>query len=126
MAMQVLRTLDDLRMHPPHHAGVFVPTMGALHDGHASLIRRAAEIARDHRDPAGCVVSIFVNPTQFNDRSDFDRYPRTEATDLSLCERAGAASVFVPSVETMYPTREPPPVPPLPSVATTPGLEDAF
>jgi pantoate--beta-alanine ligase len=124
--MQVLRTLNELRTRPGSHAGVFVPTMGALHEGHASLIRRAADLARERRDPAGCIVSIFVNPTQFNDRSDFERYPRTEEPDLALCEQAGATSVFVPAVETIYPPAEPPPVPLLPDVAAAPRLEDAL
>jgi pantoate--beta-alanine ligase len=108
--------------------GVFVPTMGALHEGHAQLIRRGAELAAERKDAGGCVVSIFVNPTQFNDPADFDRYPRTEAQDLALCEASGATQVFVPGVETIYPPppAPPTPVPALPAVALEPGLEDAF
>lgn len=107
-------------------AGVFVPTMGALHEGHAVLIERGVREARE-RGFSGCVVSIFVNPTQFNEKSDFERYPRTLAADLAVCEKAGAAAVYVPRVEDVYPTglgagvR----VPALPSVAVRPGLEDA-
>ncbi|MFZ5863485.1 MAG: pantoate--beta-alanine ligase [Nitrospirota bacterium] len=75
----------------------FVPTMGALHHGHASLIR-AARTACDR-----VVVSIFVNPTQFGPTEDFGRYPRTFDADRALCERDGADAVFAPSVEDMYP-----------------------
>jgi pantoate--beta-alanine ligase len=78
-----------------------VPTMGALHDGHASLIRRA----RDERDHV--VVSIFVNPLQFGERADLEAYPRDEERDLALAGRLGADVVFAPSVEEMYADGEP-------------------
>lgn len=107
--------------------GVLVPTMGALHAGHAALIRRGAEFASgSRRSPAGCVVSIFVNPTQFTEQADFARYPRTLEADLSICREAGAEWVFAPSVEAMYPGKDAAPVPPLPKVASEPGLEDRF
>jgi pantoate--beta-alanine ligase len=102
--------------------GVLVPTMGALHLGHTTLIKRAAELAGQ----GPCVVSIFVNPTQFNEKADFDRYPRTPKMDMDMCREAGATIVFAPDVETMYPTPEAAPVPPLPAVASQPGLEDGF
>lgn len=107
--------------------GVLVPTMGALHAGHAALIAAAAQLATSRGLPTGCVVSIFVNPTQFNEAADFDRYPRTLDADLDVCERAGASIVFAPEPEAMYPPTDPAaaPVPPLPEVATRPGLEDA-
>jgi pantoate--beta-alanine ligase len=106
--------------------GVLVPTMGALHEGHAALIRRGVEIAGSRALAAGCTVSIFVNPTQFNDASDYARYPRTAEADLEVCRAAGAAAVFAPAPAVVYPKNEIVPVPPLPAVATRPGLEDAF
>lgn len=74
-----------------------VPTMGALHRGHTALVG----IARRHAERV--VVSIFVNPTQFNDRRDFDGYPRTLERDLDACRAAGVDVVFAPSAAEMYP-----------------------
>lgn len=117
-----MRVAEDAGGLSPFAGGVFVPTMGALHAGHAALIRRARDLAG--RGPV--VVSIFVNPTQFNERSDFERYPRTLEADLSLCRAEGVDCVFAPSVEVMYPPGLPVETPPLPEAATKPGLEDAF
>lgn len=75
----------------------FVPTMGALHEGHLSLVRAA------ERCQCYSVVSIFVNPTQFNDPADLERYPRTLSSDLALLEKTSCDLVFAPSVSEVYP-----------------------
>ena len=75
-----------------------VPTMGALHEGHASLITKSI----GENDIT--VVSVFLNPTQFNDQSDFDRYPRTLEADSRLVEACGADYIFAPSVKDIYPS----------------------
>ena len=80
-----------------------VPTMGALHEGHASLMR----VARERVGTGPVVVSIFVNPLQFGAGEDLGRYPRTLDEDLKLCEREGVDIVFAPSVEEVYPGGEP-------------------
>ena len=74
-----------------------VPTMGALHDGHASLVKRSV------KDNDLTVVSVFVNPTQFNDKNDLQSYPRDLDSDCKLLDSCGADYVFAPSVEEMYP-----------------------
>ena len=74
-----------------------VPTMGALHEGHASLVRRSV------KENGITVVSVFVNPTQFNDKNDLKNYPRTLEADCQLLESCGADYVLAPSVEEMYP-----------------------
>jgi len=75
-----------------------VPTMGALHEGHASLVRRSV------KENGITVVSVFVNPTQFNDKNDLKNYPRTLDADCQLLDECGADYVLAPSVEEMYPT----------------------
>ena len=77
-----------------------VPTMGALHQGHASLVRRSVD------DNDITVVSVFVNPTQFNDKNDLKNYPRTLEADCALLEECKADMVFAPSVEEMYPVED--------------------
>jgi pantoate--beta-alanine ligase len=77
----------------------FAPTMGALHDGHASLIRAARQMAGS---AGGVASSIFVNPTQFGPHEDFAKYPRTLEADRALLEAAGCDAVFVPSAQEMY------------------------
>ena len=79
-------------------AGIgFVPTMGALHAGHRSLVEKA------RRECATVVVSVFVNPTQFNDKNDLRNYPRTPEADAAILEAAGADYVLMPTVEEIYP-----------------------
>lgn len=95
----------------------FVPTMGALHEGHLSLVR--ASFQRCHRT----VVSIFVNPTQFGPGEDFQKYPRTLDEDLGVLEPLGVDFVFVPSVEEIYPAADATAV--LPSAVSRP-LEGEF
>jgi pantoate--beta-alanine ligase len=100
--MRTLRTVSELRaaLAPDRRAGLeigLVPTMGALHEGHLSLIERA----REQCDRV--VVSLFVNPAQFNERSDLERYPRQEADDAALAAQAGADLLFAPSVDEIYP-----------------------
>ena len=114
--MQVVDTPADLENLA---GGVLVPTMGALHEGHLALVRRARSLG------GPLVVSIFVNPTQFGPGEDWDRYPRSLDTDVEAAGRAGADIVFAPDVQTMYPPDREMPVPALPAVATTPSLEDA-
>jgi pantoate--beta-alanine ligase len=100
--MRTLRTVGELKaaLAPDRRAGRtvgLVPTMGALHEGHLSLIRRA----REQSDTV--VVSLFVNPAQFDERSDLELYPRRERRDAALAERAGADLLFAPSSEEVYP-----------------------
>lgn len=92
-------TREELRAWRAQRPGrvAFVPTMGALHDGHASLMRTA----RKHADTV--VVSVFVNPLQFAEGEDLDRYPRTLEADLEVCAAEGVGVVFAPSVEEVYP-----------------------
>lgn len=89
-----------------------VPTMGALHEGHARLIQKCRE------DAGFVVVSIFVNPTQFGPSEDLSRYPRTLEADLDLCASAGAGAVFDPEVSTIYPSGG------LETYVEVPGLSD--
>jgi len=104
--MIVYRTKNDLNGHLLTFKNEgktigLVPTMGALHQGHASLVEKA------HAENDIVVVTIFVNPTQFNDPSDLDHYPRTLDSDLELLRTLEADLVFVPSVKEMYPDEEP-------------------
>ncbi len=98
--MKSVNTIAELRayLQEVDAAGVgFVPTMGALHAGHRSLVERA------RKECQTVVVSVFVNPTQFNDKTDLRNYPRTPEKDLALLTEAGADIVFMPSVEEIYP-----------------------
>jgi pantoate--beta-alanine ligase len=82
---------------------VFVPTMGALHDGHRALLRRARQISGRN---GSLVVSVFVNPLQFGLGEDLDRYPRTLPEDITICAQEGADVVFAPGYEQMYPVEQ--------------------
>ncbi|MGA1977540.1 MAG: pantoate--beta-alanine ligase [Bacteroidales bacterium] len=103
--MKIIRTINEikerinrLRLHPVG----FVPTMGALHEGHLSLVRNATD------ECPLAVISIYVNPTQFNDKSDLERYPRTPGADLSLLKGIIREEdiVFIPDDHEMYPSED--------------------
>ncbi|MEZ6234154.1 MAG: pantoate--beta-alanine ligase [Phycisphaerales bacterium] len=125
----VLTSRDEIDRWADEHAGAaFVPTMGALHEGHAALVRQAAGIAHERALP-GVAVSVFVNPTQFDDPRDYERYPKTLDADVALSAAAGATAIIAPEIQAVYPTpesRRPPGESDLPRVATAPGLEDAY
>jgi pantoate--beta-alanine ligase len=96
--LKILRTVADVRAWRRGAGRVgFVPTMGALHAGHMSLVERAV------RESDAAIASIFVNPTQFGPNEDFAAYPRSEAEDLALLEKHGCAAAFVPPVAEIYP-----------------------
>ena len=100
--MLVIHKISDLKSQlqferQQGHTIGFVPTMGALHQGHASLVKRSVS------ENDVTVVSIFLNPTQFNDKKDLERYPRTLEADCQLLEQCGAQIAFAPSVEEIYP-----------------------
>ena len=96
--MKLIHTIEDLRRNLAEARAKgekigLVPTMGALHEGHASLVRRCVA------ENDVTVVSVFLNPTQFNDKKDLEKYPRTLDADCALLEGVGADFVFAPSVE---------------------------
>ena len=100
--MVIARAIDDVRRHvhsarSAGHTIRAVPTMGALHAGHRSLIERAVA------DGGFVVVTIFVNPAQFSPAEDFSHYPRPHDADLEVCRRTGVDLVFIPDTDVMYP-----------------------
>ncbi len=97
--MEHLRDIEALRAYRGKLSGSvgFIPTLGALHEGHASLIRRSVA------DNDATVVSVFVNPTQFGPGEDLHKYPRTFDADLALCAAEGVSAVFTPNSAMMYP-----------------------
>ena len=104
--MKVIHTIKDLQaelsvLKAQDKKVGLVPTMGALHAGHASLVKRSVN------ENEVTVVSVFVNPTQFNDKNDLVKYPRTLDADCKLLEACGATYAFAPSVEEMYPEPDP-------------------
>jgi len=103
---------------------VLVPTMGGLHDGHLRMVERGAEFARDRGITGGCIVSVFVNPAQFDEPSDFERYPRVVEEDAEKCAAAGAVAVYAPDAAEIYPGPESRRNPVMPPVAYRPKLED--
>ncbi|MFM9593466.1 pantoate--beta-alanine ligase [Streptomyces scabiei] len=104
MTTTVLRTAGELHARPRAGRRAVVMTMGALHEGHATLIRTAREIAGGTGE---VVVTVFVNPLQFGAGEDLDRYPRTLDADVELAAAAGADVVFAPSADEVYPGGEP-------------------
>ncbi|HVX85945.1 MAG TPA: pantoate--beta-alanine ligase [Phycisphaerae bacterium] len=119
--MDVLHTVREVRAWRGERAGrgdgqrvPFVPTMGALHEGHASLVRRAAAMV----EGGTVAASIFVNPTQFGPNEDFTKYPRTLEGDLKILKAEGCGMVFVPSAEEMYGS---PPIDTAAAVTVDPG-----
>ncbi|MFM7769565.1 MAG: pantoate--beta-alanine ligase [Bacteroidota bacterium] len=94
----ILRNINELSNWRERQANSigFVPTMGALHSGHLSLVQTA------QKNHSSVLVSIFINPTQFNDKKDLDRYPRTEENDLLLLKSIGCDAVFIPQIQDIY------------------------
>jgi pantoate--beta-alanine ligase len=99
--MRIIRLISEYHQWrsglDPRDSIGFVPTMGALHQGHLSLIDRC------RAENAKCVVSIFVNPTQFNEQADLDNYPKTLPADTEACRQLGVDVIFAPSYENLYP-----------------------
>lgn len=116
--MQILRTKRELMLWRKsevlnNQTLGFVPTMGALHDGHLSLI----ESSKNDNDKT--IISIFVNPTQFGVNEDFDKYPRCENDDILLCQKSNVDAIFMPSIIEMYESKDEITLMPPPNLANT-------
>ena len=92
-----IQKIQTLRKLQSDQSWGFVPTMGALHLGHISLIKQAI------KENDACIVSIFVNPTQFDDSSDLEQYPRKTELDIEILEKEGVEILFLPEVKDIYP-----------------------
>ena len=101
--MQIIRTIKELEEFVSNASGKigFVPTMGALHDGHVSLIKKC--VSQNETS----IVSTFVNPTQFLPGEDLDKYPRKEQSDIQICEQNGVSAIFIPDANELYFEDEP-------------------
>lgn len=121
--MQSVPTQAELDGFLDGRSCVLVPTMGYLHDGHLSLVRKARLYSQQHDVPS--VATIFVNPAQFNDPSDLAKYPRDLERDKAFLEAEGLDAVYIPAVDEVYPPGRDWSVP-IPEVARLPGLEDRF
>lgn len=100
--MQVIRTIKELSVLEKSKTIVLVPTMGALHEGHRKLIQQGSTLKTDN---VALVVSIYINPIQFNDAVDLEKYPRTIDEDYKMCEEEGVDIIFMPSDSEMYPSQ---------------------
>ncbi len=100
--MQVIRTIKELSVLEKSKTIVLVPTMGALHEGHRKLIQEGYTLKTDN---IALVVSIYINPIQFNDAVDLEKYPRTIDEDYKMCEEEGVDIIFMPSDSEMYPSQ---------------------
>ena len=100
--MQVIRTIKELSVLEKSKTVVLVPTMGALHEGHRKLIQEGSTLKTDN---VTLIVSIYINPIQFNDAVDLEKYPRTIDEDYKMCEEEGVDIIFMPSDSEMYPSR---------------------
>ena len=100
--MQVIRTIKELSVLEKSKTVVLVPTMGALHEGHRKLIQEGSTLKTDN---VTLIVSIYINPIQFNDAVDLEKYPRTIDEDYKMCEEEGVDIIFMLSDSEMYPSR---------------------
>ena len=107
--MQIFRSIKDLKVYRNsiNSRVGFVPTMGALHEGHASLIKKCRE------ENEAVFVSTFVNPTQFLPNEDFEKYPKNEEADIKICESLGVDAMFIPKADEIYGVTEPKVIAPL-------------